>query len=432
MEKKAGQGPRAMHMHRAQKLKATNGDVAFKFVLVMMLQLTVAIMDPLWSIWNEYKGPRLLMQLFPEAVKIMPTLRHLLLCRKKGIQRVDLSSRHAPNDTELCELLTSPPGAISYVVFAASSYLDIPGSAPAISRTTDLCNPGCPDDIRALCCLGRPLQLLLPEQYQQPRTGTRPNCHIQSSPLRYRIASRCAIPLSRVVLLEPLMYSSDTSTLNFTRTRAELQYNFLPVPRQNTRLFVHRYPAEPSPKARPYLFCFTSPSAYNQGTSCSLLLGILKASPLLFDTGDYQARVKLEIFQSRDWLPLYFVERFHRWWPWLLRDRKGYPLKITAKTNSQPLDRLASGVLRGVADYLSESSASADRNLRVVVPGLELINPSACERRVALVIVRKNQYRLTWERSLHAIKDFVAAQLFAKLHETPNHVLHYRGYWRVQ
>jgi hypothetical protein len=45
-----------MHMHRTQKLKATNGDVAFKFVLVMMLQLTVAIMDPLWSIWNEYKG----------------------------------------------------------------------------------------------------------------------------------------------------------------------------------------------------------------------------------------------------------------------------------------------------------------------------------------------------------------------------------------
>ncbi|SCO88926.1 uncharacterized protein FRV6_13054 [Fusarium oxysporum] len=71
-------------------------------------------------------------------------------CRKKGIQRVDLSSRHAPNDTELCELLTSPPGAISYVVFAASSYLDIPGSAPAISRTTDLCNPGCPDDIRGI------------------------------------------------------------------------------------------------------------------------------------------------------------------------------------------------------------------------------------------------------------------------------------------
>ncbi|KAJ0126016.1 Uncharacterized protein HZ326_30879 [Fusarium oxysporum f. sp. albedinis] len=45
-----------MHMHRAQKLKATNGDVAFKFVLVMMLQLTVAIMDPLWRLWNEYKG----------------------------------------------------------------------------------------------------------------------------------------------------------------------------------------------------------------------------------------------------------------------------------------------------------------------------------------------------------------------------------------
>ncbi|ENH65997.1 hypothetical protein FOC1_g10000390 [Fusarium oxysporum f. sp. cubense race 1] len=55
-------------------------------------------------------------------------------CRKKGIQRVDLSSRHVPNNTELCELLTSPPGAISYVVFAASSYLDIPGSAPSISQ----------------------------------------------------------------------------------------------------------------------------------------------------------------------------------------------------------------------------------------------------------------------------------------------------------
>ncbi|EWY79735.1 hypothetical protein FOYG_17130 [Fusarium oxysporum NRRL 32931] len=34
------------------------------------------------------------------------------------------------NDTELRELLTSPPGAISYVAFLASSYLDIPGSVP--------------------------------------------------------------------------------------------------------------------------------------------------------------------------------------------------------------------------------------------------------------------------------------------------------------
>jgi hypothetical protein len=66
------------------------------------------------------------------------------------------------------------------------------------------------------------------------------------------------------------------------------------------------------------------------------------------------------------------------------------------------------------------------------VPGLEVINLSACERRVALVTVKKNQYRLTGEQSLHAIKAFVAAQLFAKLRETPNHVLHHRGYWRVQ
>jgi hypothetical protein len=60
------------------------------------------------------------------------------------------------NDTELRELLTSPPGAISYVLSATSFYLDISasracdisGSAPSISpRTTDLCSLGCPDNI---------------------------------------------------------------------------------------------------------------------------------------------------------------------------------------------------------------------------------------------------------------------------------------------
>ncbi|KAJ3458949.1 hypothetical protein MRS44_013058 [Fusarium solani] len=68
-----------------------------------------------------------------------------------------------PNDTELRELLTSPPGAISYVVFAAYSYLDIPASrafdisgfAPSIrfSRTTDLCSLSYPDDIRSILLL---------------------------------------------------------------------------------------------------------------------------------------------------------------------------------------------------------------------------------------------------------------------------------------
>lgn len=68
-----------------------------------------------------------------------------------------------PSDTELRELLTSPPGAISYVVFMAYSYLDIPASrafdisgfAPSIrfSRTTDLCSLGFPDDIRSILLL---------------------------------------------------------------------------------------------------------------------------------------------------------------------------------------------------------------------------------------------------------------------------------------
>lgn len=68
-----------------------------------------------------------------------------------------------PNDTELRELLTSPPGAISYVVFAAYPYLDIPASrafdipgfAPSIRFpcTTDLCSLGCPDDTRSILLL---------------------------------------------------------------------------------------------------------------------------------------------------------------------------------------------------------------------------------------------------------------------------------------
>ncbi|KAJ9419204.1 hypothetical protein FOXG_16366 [Fusarium oxysporum f. sp. lycopersici 4287] len=56
------------------------------------------------------------------------------------------------NDTELRELLTSPPGAIPYVLSATSFYLDISGSAPSIfPRTTD--RLGCPDDIRSTLLL---------------------------------------------------------------------------------------------------------------------------------------------------------------------------------------------------------------------------------------------------------------------------------------
>jgi hypothetical protein len=99
------------------------------------------------------------------------------------------------NDTDFRELLTSPPGAISYVLSATSFYLDISasracdisGSAPSIfPRTTDLCSLGCPDDIRSILLLDieghrtltltsacsltlpRPLRLLLLEQHQQP------------------------------------------------------------------------------------------------------------------------------------------------------------------------------------------------------------------------------------------------------------------------
>jgi hypothetical protein len=66
------------------------------------------------------------------------------------------------NDTEFRELLTSPPGAISYVLSATSFYLDISasracdisGSAPSIfPRTTDLCSLGCSDDIRSILLL---------------------------------------------------------------------------------------------------------------------------------------------------------------------------------------------------------------------------------------------------------------------------------------
>jgi hypothetical protein len=56
--------------------------------------------------------------------------------------------------SELRELLTSPPGAISYVLSATSFYLDISGSAPSIfPRTTDFCSFGCPDDIRSILLL---------------------------------------------------------------------------------------------------------------------------------------------------------------------------------------------------------------------------------------------------------------------------------------
>ncbi|QKD56904.2 uncharacterized protein FOBCDRAFT_295654 [Fusarium oxysporum Fo47] len=66
------------------------------------------------------------------------------------------------NDPELRELLTSPPGAISYVLSATSFYLDISASracdisgyAPSISpRTTDLCSLGCPDNVCGILLL---------------------------------------------------------------------------------------------------------------------------------------------------------------------------------------------------------------------------------------------------------------------------------------
>jgi hypothetical protein len=100
------------------------------------------------------------------------------------------------NDTELRELLTTPPGTISYVVFATSFYLDIFGFASL--RQSGLCAPRLPvrptsaasaaqTTFAASCCLtlrvvapslsplsavqrclDRPLQLCLPEQHQQP------------------------------------------------------------------------------------------------------------------------------------------------------------------------------------------------------------------------------------------------------------------------
>ncbi|KAM5527742.1 hypothetical protein FOXYSP1_20104 [Fusarium oxysporum f. sp. phaseoli] len=58
------------------------------------------------------------------------------------------------NDTELRELFTSPPGAISYMLSTSSFYLDISGSAPSIFPcTTDLCSLGCPDNICGILLL---------------------------------------------------------------------------------------------------------------------------------------------------------------------------------------------------------------------------------------------------------------------------------------
>ncbi|KAJ0134313.1 NADH-cytochrome b5 reductase 1 [Fusarium oxysporum f. sp. albedinis] len=71
------------------------------------------------------------------------------------------------NDTELRELLTSPPGAISYVLSASSFYLDISGSTPSIfPRTTDLCSFGCPDDICSILLLD--IEVIAPSPSPSP------------------------------------------------------------------------------------------------------------------------------------------------------------------------------------------------------------------------------------------------------------------------
>ncbi|KAJ0129781.1 hypothetical protein HZ326_22083 [Fusarium oxysporum f. sp. albedinis] len=61
------------------------------------------------------------------------------------------------NDTELRELLTSPPGAISYVAFLASSYLDI-----SASRACDI-----PGSVPLDFPYDRLLQLRLPRRHLQ-------------------------------------------------------------------------------------------------------------------------------------------------------------------------------------------------------------------------------------------------------------------------
>ncbi|KAF4962821.1 hypothetical protein FSARC_9104 [Fusarium sarcochroum] len=83
--------------------------------------------------------------------------------REAAQKMVERIKRCVPNDTELRELLTSPSGTISHVISAASSYLDITasrafdilGSAPSfrLSRTTDICSLGCPDNIRSILLL---------------------------------------------------------------------------------------------------------------------------------------------------------------------------------------------------------------------------------------------------------------------------------------
>ncbi|KAF5696900.1 hypothetical protein FMUND_15568 [Fusarium mundagurra] len=59
------------------------------------------------------------------------------------------------NGTELRELLTSPPGTISFVLstFRLREPATFRPLCPPTSRTTDFCSLGCPDDIRSILLL---------------------------------------------------------------------------------------------------------------------------------------------------------------------------------------------------------------------------------------------------------------------------------------
>ncbi|KAI8710765.1 hypothetical protein NCS52_01536300 [Fusarium sp. LHS14.1] len=148
-----------------------------------------------------------------------------------------------PNDTELRELLTSPPGAISYVVLrltlTSTSRLREPSTFRAsrprfdFPRTTDLCSLGCPDDIRSILLLdiqGRcTLTLIRSLTLSRPTSaalsarttpaavscstfwgllGPRPRCTGPKWPAALSRSSKAAWPTSAVVYCPEILFSS--------------------------------------------------------------------------------------------------------------------------------------------------------------------------------------------------------------------------------
>ncbi|EXM13467.1 hypothetical protein FOTG_18082 [Fusarium oxysporum f. sp. vasinfectum 25433] len=115
----------------------------------------------------------------------MPTLPQGIfaaICLKKGIQRVDLSSRRVSATTLSFAnsrhrlrtlLLTCYLRLLLTSTFRLREPSTIRALRPSTSRTTDFCSPGCPDDISGILLLDiegrRTLTLTLTCSFALPR-----------------------------------------------------------------------------------------------------------------------------------------------------------------------------------------------------------------------------------------------------------------------